>query len=333
MSDYGDVEGTEAQRNPLFQSIKSQISDKSMGGADLSDVEWAALGGVVLWAALAGELGVLRDLVDAHDSHKPSGRLADYADYDKRTALHLAAAGGQEGVVKFLLEEARVRANPVDRWGYSPLDDAERFAKRTGRWGAFRLLAQEYHGRPGPGNEETSMIKAAFHGDHETVERLAESRHVQGKDVNPPDYDDRTALHLAASMGNYRVVQSMLGQGVGASPDCKDRWNRRPVDDAQDGLNRAKRLKDNEKIDNFQKCIALLQKSGTPPYGTGATPRCMLCGNVKPTYHDVSYKDDGDEMVSGHVLQKPGEETTMTGKDKLDFNGTPAAGSLFCQTL
>ena len=84
----------------------------------------------------------------------------------------MAAAGGQDEVCRYLLEEARVRPNPVDRWGYSPLDDAERFARRTGRWSTFNLLKREYEGRPGPGNEETAMIKAAYFGDADTVERV-----------------------------------------------------------------------------------------------------------------------------------------------------------------
>ena len=86
--------------------------------------------------------------------------------------VHLAAAGGQDEVCRYLLEEARVRPNPIDRWGYSPLDDAERFARRTGRWSTFNLLKREYEGRPGPGNEETAMIKAAYFGDADTVERV-----------------------------------------------------------------------------------------------------------------------------------------------------------------
>lgn len=47
------------------------------------------------------------------------------ADYDKRSALHLAAAEGQIEVVEMLLE---AKANPrvKDRWGFTPLKDALR---------------------------------------------------------------------------------------------------------------------------------------------------------------------------------------------------------------
>eukprot|EP00966_Prymnesium_polylepis_P207020 4795638-Prymnesium_polylepis.3 len=49
-------------------------------------------------------------------------------DYDKRTAIHLAASEGRLEVVKFLIEEAGANHSPADRWGGTPLDDATRHA-------------------------------------------------------------------------------------------------------------------------------------------------------------------------------------------------------------
>ena len=51
------------------------------------------------------------------------GVTPDAADYDRRTALHLAAAEGHAAVVKVLLAQG---CNPEarDRWGATPGQDA-----------------------------------------------------------------------------------------------------------------------------------------------------------------------------------------------------------------
>ena len=51
----------------------------------------------------------------------------DSADYDGRTALHVAAAEGHFDAVKFLLELGKVNPEPQDRWGFTPHQEAIRF--------------------------------------------------------------------------------------------------------------------------------------------------------------------------------------------------------------
>ena len=48
----------------------------------------------------------------------------NHGDYDDRTALHLASATGHLDVVKYLVEQG-VNVNPYDRWGSTPLNDAQ----------------------------------------------------------------------------------------------------------------------------------------------------------------------------------------------------------------
>jgi len=82
------------------------------------------------WAASEGDLLGIRSLA-------ARGAELGVADYDGRTALHLACAEGRREVAAFLLERG-VDPAPVDRWGRTPLDDAE----RAGHEAIVRLLRQ-----------------------------------------------------------------------------------------------------------------------------------------------------------------------------------------------
>ncbi len=74
--------------------------------------------GPVLWAASKGDVSALKRL-------SARANCLHLADYDRRTAMHLAAAEGHLEVIEFLLERG-VEVDPVDRWGGTPRDDAER---------------------------------------------------------------------------------------------------------------------------------------------------------------------------------------------------------------
>ncbi len=70
------------------------------------------------WAASEGDLDGIRRL-------RVQGAALDQADYDGRTALHLAASEGRAEVVEYLVARG-VDPSRVDRWGNTPLDDARR---------------------------------------------------------------------------------------------------------------------------------------------------------------------------------------------------------------
>jgi ankyrin repeat protein len=67
----------------------------------------------------SGDLPLLRRLLRC-------GLAADAGDYDRRTALHVAAAEGNLAAVRLLVEEGGADPGVRDRWGHSPLDEARR---------------------------------------------------------------------------------------------------------------------------------------------------------------------------------------------------------------
>merc|ERR1711970_53066 len=56
-----------------------------------------------------------------------SGLDMNMGDYDNRTALHLACAENHLACVKFLIETCKVDVEVQDRWGNTPLQEAQRF--------------------------------------------------------------------------------------------------------------------------------------------------------------------------------------------------------------
>jgi len=74
------------------------------------------------------------------------------------------------------------------------------------------------------------LLFAAAAGDLTSVKRHRLSKMC----MEACDYDGRTALHLAAAEGHYRVVRFLL-QKCCVPVDVKDRWGNTPVDDARRG--------------------------------------------------------------------------------------------------
>jgi glutaminase len=87
--------------------------DPRISPAELADYTYA-----FIWAASKGDVSELRRLMSL-------GAEVHHADYDGRTALHLAAAEGQTEVVALLLEKGAA-AFAADRWGNTPISEAEK---------------------------------------------------------------------------------------------------------------------------------------------------------------------------------------------------------------
>jgi len=85
----------------------------------------------LLYSACTGDLTALKGFYY-------SGIDMSSSNYDGRTALHLAAAEGHSSCIKFLVETCKLSPLTKDRWGFTPLIEAERFHHDF----VFRYLAK-----------------------------------------------------------------------------------------------------------------------------------------------------------------------------------------------
>lgn len=143
-------------------------------------------------------------------------------------------------MVRFLLEH-NVNPNAPDRWGGTPLDDAE----LGGHSDVIDLLKQ-HHAENGNSQHITSESKATQQADHygdtdAVVELLwaASENDIDGLrrclanaiPIGACDYDGRTALHLAAAEGQIEAVKYLLAHKHPIH--VRDRWNSTPLDEAR----------------------------------------------------------------------------------------------------
>jgi ankyrin repeat protein len=136
------------------------------------------------------------------DGFLHAGTSPNAADYDDRTALHLAVVGGHAGTVKLLLQ-AGADPHIPDTFGKTPLDDS---AAKKEIHDLIQLALDGKHDfgyvvEPLPAEQvakskSTAMatmelLTAAKQGDLKALVRLRK----KNADLGAEDYDGRTALH------------------------------------------------------------------------------------------------------------------------------------------
>jgi glutaminase len=130
------VRGVEFSRR-LVSRFKFHTFDSMVGLTDdrvdpRRNLYASRFGGItaLCWAAYGDDVAEMRRLVAL--GIDPASH-----DYDHRTALHIAASEGKLNSLRYLLALG-VNINPLDRWGKTPLDDAD----MQGHQGASSLLAE-----------------------------------------------------------------------------------------------------------------------------------------------------------------------------------------------
>jgi ankyrin repeat protein len=131
-------------------------------------------------------------------------------DYDRRTCLHLASAAGHIEIVKYLVGQG-CNVSPRDRWGATPLNDAQdpAIVEFLQAHGAEKGIDQsEYLELPQVtvSDDQFRLYYAAYHGDVLLMQTL----HILGWKVNAYDYDGRTTIDIAASDENIDVVKYFI---------------------------------------------------------------------------------------------------------------------------
>lgn len=183
-------------------------------------------GYLLIAAAAQGEVERVRSILYRNPS------VVNFANYDKRTALHLAAAEDYKHVVQELLKHGASMGS-LDRSNRTPVQEAILW----GRIRTLRVFAR--HNAPFPPNVESLMIDANYWRGRDLLEAAATGRlkaveqlvMIFKSNLNWQNADGRTALHLACANRRRDVVKFLLL--CGADAHRRDRRGTTPADEAK----------------------------------------------------------------------------------------------------
>lgn len=154
------------------------------------------------------------------------GAKADFADYDRRTPLHLAASEGHVDVAELLISHG-ADLDAEDRWGSKPIDDA-RTNKHKDMIQTLLMSGAQPEERSISRSDflAKAMMQYAANGFDEMVREML----MAGADATFIDKEKRTPLHLACAEGHFIVAQLLLLNG--ADPVMEDDFGLTAMDEA-----------------------------------------------------------------------------------------------------
>ncbi|KAI5082435.1 hypothetical protein GOP47_0002178 [Adiantum capillus-veneris] len=146
-------------------------------------------------AALSGDVGVMKLLLDALAATPHGSRAVDERGYNSRTSLHYAAGGGQPAIVSALLQ-AGADVYARDKCGATPLHFAAGWGNSIPCMDLLFGSSKKRHVDQARDNKGwTALHYAAANGQLQTVQWLLD----QGADINAVENSHgNSSLHLAA---------------------------------------------------------------------------------------------------------------------------------------
>jgi tRNA A-37 threonylcarbamoyl transferase component Bud32 len=206
-----DVNGNNfVAKTPSFQMDDTEHNIRGKGIlASKKDVftdpdEFAA-GCKLLQAAALGNIQGIQSLLALRPNH------INFRDYDRRTALHVAASEGKLDIVKILVERYNAPINRSDRWGGSPLDDAHRH-----RHVEVIQYLRSKGASTGSTDLTTNLITAAAAGDLDDLQMLLSGFDGSQKGSSQKGNSQRSVSQSKGISQRIKGVNGILGASSGS---------------------------------------------------------------------------------------------------------------------
>eukprot|EP00427_Karlodinium_veneficum_P060527 CAMPEP_0169386774 /NCGR_PEP_ID=MMETSP1017-20121227/44969_1 /TAXON_ID=342587 /ORGANISM="Karlodinium micrum, Strain CCMP2283" /LENGTH=269 /DNA_ID=CAMNT_0009488079 /DNA_START=104 /DNA_END=911 /DNA_ORIENTATION=+ len=153
------------------------------------------------------------------------------ADYDYRTAQHLAASNGHVEVMVFLLNEVGVSPNPLDRFVSTPLDDSIRHGRK-----AIQQMILESGGSSGSDSAMTTEVekfrkhqsKEREEKENEKLEKEADRTEIKflinglSKFIEQSSFSEDVNAYVNSAGGVYRKLMFLLLRHAALATEADD---------------------------------------------------------------------------------------------------------------